>query len=147
MAAPTQDASVVAQAIIDILANPANGLNLAGVFYGDQELIPKVPAATVETGPTQRELGGASSPPQTMIMFNILIMLYEGGLRDNQVTKKAVDVRAEATRAVLHANFRLGGLVIYSLVSSIEPGTAIRKGELIRAARLTWQGTTKLLLG
>lgn len=48
-----------------LIEGAKGGLNISDVYYGDQEKIPRVPTACVDTGSKQRELNGA--PRRTMV--------------------------------------------------------------------------------
>lgn len=141
----TQSLETVTQAFVDLLNLNKVTLGLTDVWYGDQEMIPRTPAAAVESGQKTRELSGA--PDVTTNRFTVFILVYMAKIQDVQTTRKAADQLAESIEALVHQDNTLGGLVIFGMCTSVEPGYAIRGGTLMRAARITWEGFTKLRMG
>ncbi len=139
----TENFSVVATYIQDLLAE-TESLQLTDVFYGDQELIPRTPAACVESGLYSRQYAGVPLRTENEIIVNILV--YFAKIQDVQVTRLQCDQKAEDIMRVLHANVTMGGLVINGWVSSIEPGYSMRNKVLMRSARITWTGKTKTMV-
>jgi len=141
----TQSFEEVTQAIVDLLKEHQDDLGLKDVWYGDQELIPRTPAVAVESGSKTRELTGA--PDVTTNRFTVFVLTYMAKIQDVQTTRKMADQLAEAIELLLHDDTTIGGLVIFGMCTSVEPGYAIRGGTLMRAARITWEGFTKLRMG
>lgn len=144
MPSQTDDFVVVADAVKAVLENAGNGLGFLDVYYGDQELIPRTPAATVEPGGIRSELAGA--PALALNNIPISIMIYHAGVKNTQVTRKECDQKAMLVRGVLHNDLHLGGLVIHGYCTNIESGYAQRSNTLFRATRITWEGTSKVRL-
>lgn len=145
----TSATSTITQALVDLMITNKTALGLKDVFYGDQNLIPKVPSLSVEPGARSREY--TQTGLQTTVDLIEFIMIYHGGYRDVQVTKKATDVLAEAVEAVLHLNRTQIGtadqLVVHSLVTSVEPGFAERGKQIFVVHRLTWEALVKERIG
>jgi hypothetical protein len=142
----TDSEVVFAQWTVDTLSNDAfmatNGIKQ--VIYGDQSKIPVVPMVCVEPSGKRRDFNGL--PRKTQIDFEVYVIIYHGGLRDTQANRKAVDLLAEAIELRLHAFPTCGGLVISSLVSTLESGVANKGGALMRATRLTWTARSQVML-
>lgn len=151
----TADVSVLTQYIVDMLsADPYLGGLLTNplqdVWYGDEALIPRFPTVTVESSNLSSILGGA--PYRTDNDIRVVLIVYASKVQPGEITRKEADQLAYAIRSKLHTDRTLGGLVIHGFVSSIEYGYAVRRttgstATLIRAARLTWDGKNKLMLG
>jgi len=105
-------------AVRDKIEDNLAALGIVDVYFGDQNKIPRVPAACVEPVDKTRELAGV--PRRT----------------DNELQVYILET-------LLHADAQFGGLVIHSLVTSIESGYSHRTGTLYRSSRLTFVGTTK----
>jgi len=143
---PNTDSYVtISQYIKDLLANNTT-LGLQDVWYGDQQLVPRVPAAAVEPGTLRRSLGGVSPGGVTENYIAVYVMVYHAGIKDTQTTKKECDEHAEKIITALHADLTMGGLVIHGFCTEVDPGYATRGGELFFATRIQWEGLTKTRL-
>lgn len=142
MADLTDKITLVTQKIYDIVDANKAALQLRSVFYGDQNLIGKVPAACIESGPRESSLAVAPSYKVPHV-FNVFILIYHAELRSKEVTKKECEEVAEAIEAVINANKNLDGLVLQGNVVGIDPGYAVRSGTMFRATRMQWQGTSQ----
>jgi hypothetical protein len=153
----TDDYSKVALYIENLVKKYQTALGLQDVFYGDMDLIPRTPAACIETGPLVRQLTGAMARVDNS--FTIYIMVYHGKVQDVQLNKLQCDQFAVAIQNKLHTDLRLddpsvdatvtrgNGLVYYGMVTGIEPGYTIRSKSLMRTSRITWEGNSKTNLG
>lgn len=115
-------------------------LGLQDVYYGDQQKIPRTPCATVEAGTQNNLLAGA--PFRVEHDITTYIVLYIAKVTSNQVSKREADLLSAAVTKRLHEDKTMGGLVVYGLVTRIEPGFA-QRGELMQAVRITWTGLSK----
>ena len=131
---------VVADYVLDLLQNDGT-LDLQDVWYGDQELIPRVPCVTIE--PTSVESNLAGIPFMLENQLSISIMVYYGGIRDTQISKRDAIAYAQNVISALHADKTMGGNVIHSFCTGVEHGVAAKNSTLIFASRLTWSGLTK----
>jgi hypothetical protein len=145
---------VIAQRIFALLDAAKTDLmnDNALVFYGDQNRVPVTPALCVESGETGRALGGV--PNRVENTHTCYIILYHSPVDETQTSKLQSEQYAEAVTAFLDTNLTLdldgdGGIVIHGFVRNIEPGYSYKnKGNtLMNSVRLTWQGTTKTILG
>lgn len=145
----TDRIEVVTQAIVDLLkANNASLQNVldGDIYYGDQQKYPRTPAIGVESGSLIRELDGRGGKGVTLNTFQVFCLCYISKVQSVQVSRKEADDFAGDVADVLHSDITLGGLVIHGYVTRIEPGFSIRGGELMRAARVTWQGISKTII-
>lgn len=149
----TADVSVLTQYIqAMIVADPSLGGTIEAfqdVFYGDQDLVPRYPAIAVESAHIESQLDGANYV--TRNTMRVVIIVYASKVQDVQATRLQADQIAVAVRTKLHTDRTMGGNVIHGFVTSIEYGYAVRKASgstsvMIRAARLTWEGITKVAL-
>lgn len=140
--------SPVAQHVKNLLAENTD-LGFKAVFYGDQELIPKTPAAAVSPANITRDLRGV--PFQIQTDFALFIIVYGGQLGDQQGNTLEIDRLTEATSLVIdrdglppqHGGTRFNDMIIHGNVLTIDYGYAIRSNKLVRANRITWTGLTK----
>lgn len=141
----TASLSTVTQYIVDMLDTAKVSLTVDEVYYGDQEKVPNGRHIAVEPVQREREYAGAASSLQMLNTFTVQIFTYVSGMGVESIRKEC-DVLAEAVETLLHADVKLGGLIIMGWVSSNESGYVIRSGALMRCSRLTWMGTSKTLL-
>lgn len=135
----TTSMPVVAQYLKDKLEANKGDLNLQDVFYGDQNKIPRVPAAVVEPEGKTRELVGA--PQYTEVRLTTYILIYHAGVQDVQVTRKECDEAAERVEFLINSDLQMGqypdSLVVHGFVTQIESGYTYRNNTLFRTSRLT----------
>lgn len=131
----TDSMTVVGKYVEGLLRTNQVALALADVFYGDQERIPRTPAACVEPGDKRRSLNGV--PRRTLVDITIYIIVYHYRIRDPQDIREENDLKAEAIETLIHTDCRLGGYVIDSMVTSVESGFQAKGNSLFRASRLT----------
>jgi len=133
----------IAQFLFDQLDDNKTPLGLTDVFYGDQEKIPRVPAVAVESGTKSREINGA--PRRTLNTITAYLIIYHSKIDASvQVTRKEVDLLAEAVESLVHSNSTMDGLVIHSLVTEIQSGYSAKgKTDIYRSARLTVTATSQ----
>jgi hypothetical protein len=145
----TDSVDVVTQTILDKLIANASTLDVTDVnksfFYGEQELLPTTPGFCVVPGPESSQYDGVAGRP-VVITFMTFVMVYAYKVQDVQQNTKTAMQLATAVKGVIHPDVRLGGIVIDCFCSNVEPGYAIKRGDLIAAARLTFQSRSKVLL-
>lgn len=139
----TDNMSTICQYLVDNLAADST-LDFQDVWFGDQELIPRVPCATVDPGETTRILSEARRFVNCIITAYITV--YHGQLDNRGTSLKSALQKGEATRDAIDAYQTLGGLVIFSYCSSVEVGTAVRGNNLLSASRISWEATTQVQL-
>lgn len=134
----TDRTSVLCTYIQNILVN---SLLFEDVWYGDQNMIPRTPAAAVEPGSKTRAWSGTSS--QSENRFSIDVIIFHSRLEDVNLTRKEALEQAEQVEELLHSDLTMGGLVIDSLCTAVEPGYAERGNLLLQATSVTWEGRSK----
>lgn len=139
----TDRTSVIHQAHFDLVEANKVGLGIADVWYGDQARIPRTPAICVEAGAMDREPAGVTGKGNTENTFRIYHLIYVGRVQDVQVNVKQAQELSEALMDLLHVDMRLGGLVLYGYVRTIEPGFVRKADAMLKVQRLLWQGMNK----
>jgi hypothetical protein len=124
------------------IANLTDGT--PAVFYGDQNRIPVTPSACVDPGEKRRELNGA--PRRTAMVITVYILVYHNRVTDIEVVAKQADALTENIETTVHTDADMGGLVIDSLVTSIEFGYQTRGKTLYRVSRLTVEARSQAQL-
>lgn len=114
------------------------------IYYGDQSSFPRTPSFCMDPGTKQRELNGA--PRRTLVTLTNYVIIYHNPVTSMQTVREQDDQMAEALEALIHADAQMGGLVIDSLVTSIESGYLMRGKSMYRASRLTVQATQQDML-
>jgi hypothetical protein len=140
----TDSLVTVSKYIETMLSTNAVALNLEDVFYGDQQRIPRTPAACVESGEKRRALKGA--PRMTLVDITTYIIVYHYKLKSVQEIREDNDLLAEAIETLVHSDCKLGGYVIDSMVTSVESGYQMKGNSLFRASRLTIEARSQVLL-
>lgn len=140
----TDSINEVTQYVKQKLEDHKDTLGLEDVFLGDQDRIPRTPAACVEPGNKTRELAGA--PRRTAVFMEVYTLLYHTDVRDVQENVKAANKLAEDAEALLHQDSDLGGLAIHCYVTEMQPGYVSRGRVLMRATRITLQVQSKVML-
>lgn len=128
------DVAVYLQSLIEANQNALSIPN-NGIYYGDQQRIPVTPCVCIETGDKSSQLNGA--PRRVMTTMTNYILVYHSKVASVEDNRKNDDLFAEAVEDLVHADASMGGLVIDSLVTSIEYGYQMRSNTLFRASRLT----------
>lgn len=141
----TDSVQDVAQYVIDTLNAGKTDSGLQDVWYQDQNLIPRYPAACVIPGDKSREYNGNAR--RTLVTMEVYVNIYFGKVQDVQQNNIATVDIAEIVESQLHQSSQCGPadnpLVIQSLVTDVSPGYANRSGTLVAATRLTFQATSQ----
>ncbi len=141
---PSQDASEVAQKIIDLIKSNLSPLGLKRVDYGDRDNVKSYPSVCVQPGVTSSDYQGAQF--RALNTFEIFVTLYYAvatGLSDR---RKEADQKAEQIRDVLHTDKQMGNTVHSGFVVRMEYGYAQRGGNMLEIVRITWQGQSKTVI-
>jgi hypothetical protein len=126
--------SEVAQAMVDKLKD--SPLDFAEVSFGEENLVPRMPAAMVEPQVKRSEL--YKTGKRTEDTFDLSITILHGRYDDRSITRHDTLEMAEDVKDELHKDTSLGGLVVFGFVNMIEPGFDERAKHLFHATRLTW---------
>ena len=94
----------------------------------------------------RRELQGASNPPRMLNSFTVQIMVYLQELGGVQKLNKDKDLLLDQIQDALHADFTLGGKILFGHCSEIDPGYAVRGNTLMRCGRITYSAQNKSFL-
>ncbi len=152
------DADLEAGTLLKAITPNADGsvpqVHSEDIYYGDQDVIPRVPSVCVEPATKDRDLKSSAAPSGvTENNFTIYILVYHAG-PSGLVARPQADELGEAIEYLLHQDVWLsnGGArpgsdkVIHGFVTRSETGYTYRSKTLYRSVRMTWQGFTKLLL-
>jgi len=124
----------------DTLEREQSALGLEAVYFGST-LVPTYPAAVVEIGSKVRSFQDAAS--RFEIDFTIYINLLHSKIQDGSTSYDEAARLAEGMEEVLHADYTLGGRVIFGMVTRSTPGVVRAASVMLRAFRLRWEGTSK----
>lgn len=146
--AHTDDDTVVALAIRDIILANATTLLLDDVLYGRHNTIPHASGAVITPGGKRRSLAGVSGPGgRTTNSLMVEVALHWSKVGDEETERKAVDDRATAVERLLHTDTTLGGIIIHGFVVSVDRGeTQMASGSMFRSVMMVFDGTTKTYL-
>ena len=138
----------ITEALCELMRDNWSQLGLTGredVYYGDQPRYPRTPSIAVDSGPTTKSLNQIGMHAEETYLRYILI--FHSPIQSLQMTEQEIDQHAETVADLLEQNRSLGGLVIHSHVTAIEPGLTERGGTLLKTTRLTWTGISKTRIG
>lgn len=139
----TYQSSLVSKAIFDLLEANKEELGILEVFDGDRQLIAVTPSVAVIAGDKTRELYGTSV--MNKVNHSVVLMVYHKKIQTIEQNEREVQEFAEAIEAFLDrkANQTLGGLVVFGMVTRVEPGYANRDEKLMRTTRITWEAQSR----
>ncbi len=144
----TDSTDVVTKYILDKLSASAATLGAdprKSFYYGDQVLVPTTPAFCVIPGPETSQYDGVGGRP-VIITFQTFVMVYAYKVQDVQLNMRTALQLATTVKHIIHPDVRLGGNVIDCFCSNVDPGYAVRRGDLIAAARMTFRSRSKVVL-
>jgi len=131
---PTDSYLTLADYILDLLRSNQEELGLKGVYYADRAKIPFTPIACVEPAEKARELNGV--PRRVMTTISVAIIVYTTAITTTEINQRENDKLSEDIEELIHRSPTLDGLVIDSLVVSIESAYLARANSIYRASRL-----------
>ena len=137
----------VAEAIGAILEANKTTWGVKDIYYGDQDRIPRNPAICIETGEKTRELNGA--PRRTLVTLPVYLLVYHNALTAGAAgQRKANDTLAELIETELHKaeNRDLGGIVIHTMCTALEPGYQRKRDALWQTTQITVTATSQVQL-
>jgi hypothetical protein len=133
--------SEVAKGIISYLNDSKDELGIRRVWYGDDDMVPETPAITVVPGNMTTEISETAFTITNQIP--IILTVLHSRLDNQEVNREQCDEKAFDIRQELHKDPRMGGLVVFGYVSSMEPGFTTRQRVMLRATRIIWSGMSK----
>lgn len=142
----TDSSEVIATYIYNKLNDPTNktAMQVIDVWYGDQTILPRTPAICVAPGNKRRQFQGATF--RTLNNIETYVWVYYGKLQDVQQNLHGVMTITDAIELLVHSDLKLGGNVVAVLCTQSEPGIAQKSGDLMMAARLTFESMSKTTL-
>lgn len=148
MTTHTNNTSVLASYIKNLLLTNMQLLGLKDVLYGNQLMLPRSPVAVITPGPKRRELAGVSAPGgRTMNYLTVNIDVYSSKIGNEEDERLALDQLSEQVEFVLHHDVQMGGNIIHGFVTDWTPGeTTLQGNSQFRWVRLSFVGLTKTYL-
>jgi hypothetical protein len=148
MADISDDLNTITEAYEALLMANKDTLGLEDVFYGDQVLIPRVPAACVIAGHKKREW--RTAPRGMFNTFRVDILVYHYQVQESMSSESARQATktAEALEDLIHRveNKSLGGLVVHQYVTDVDPRFASRGGNQFKVTQLTMEAINQTQL-
>lgn len=143
----------VANRFFTILDEVKAELGIQDVWFGDQILVPRVPAVCVEPGTERRQIQGV--PDMTLMLIETGFYIYHSKVdRTQQLARRECNAFAQRIKNYLHVNhLRLYSddtntqqLTIHGFCTLLDPGYTYRQGTLYNAVQMVWTSTTKTSL-
>lgn len=143
----TDDDTVVAEYIFNLIdANKAN-LLITTVLYGNHNTLPNAGVAVVTAMGKRRMLVGASAPGgRTENQLIVVIDLHWSRVGDEATERRAADDRATALENLIHSDVTLGGLIIHGFISDVDRGETNTNASMFRSVRMAFSGKTRTYL-
>lgn len=114
--------------------------NLWGIYYGDQEKIPKNVTVCVEPNIKRTDL--KNSQRGVSREFEIFVLVYFTSLNQTgQLNRRDADALAEEIEAYLNSDPQAGGSLIHCMVTEVASGYSSKDGTIVKSSRLTFNGT------
>jgi hypothetical protein len=143
----TDNDTVVAQAIFDLIEANKVDLALDDVLWGNQEMIPRASAAIVIPLGKRRVLAGVTAPGgRTENTLLVTIEISRSKVGTEAVERKAVDDTGTAIELLIHSDTTLGGIVIHGFVEQTDRGEVTITSGQYRTVRLMYAARTKTYL-
>ncbi len=143
----------VADALVARLESQSVTLGLQDVHYGDQRLLPELPAVCVEPNTQERERTGTGERTRNdlscwVLVYGTIDMSEDD--RDAQRTQRTVDVLTDLIAVDLNTYAKhgstLGGIITEGLCTRVEYGYAVRERTLLRGNRILFLATSTTML-
>lgn len=143
----TDDDTVLALAIKNILIANKAALELDDVLYGNHNMIPRASAAIVTAMGKNRALQGVAAPRGvTMNTLNVIISLHYSKVTDEETGRIAADNHATTIENLIHVDTTVGGIIIHGYITDVARGETEFNGSMFRSVIMTYSGITKLPL-
>ena len=125
---------------------PPGGDEVKDIYPAEQRLVPKFPAFLIVPGPINRQL--VQTGMQAELSLRVFIYIMHAKLTKTRSERTQEDIRmARKVSQFLHANKKLDGNVIHSLVEAEIPGSlAGPQGLAVVGTRLDWVATQREVL-
>src|SRR6185503_5567674 len=144
----TDNDTVLALAIRDIIEANKGALGLDIVLYGYHNLIPTSTAAVVMARGKTRALAGVQGPGgRTLNKLMIGIDIHRSKVGDEETERIAVDETATTLEDLINNDTTVGGLIIHGFFDRVDRGdTSFMNGSMFRTVVMSYTGTTKTLI-
>lgn len=128
-----------------LLVTNQTALGLKGVWYGDDDFIPKYPAVVCLAEGMDRSLHSTRSFKLDLI---VSLYVFHAEMNATYRTRTRNDLMlVDAVRGVLHADYTLAGNIVFGFIQREQPGIGNRpKGPGIVSTSLTWTGESRAAL-
>jgi len=140
----TNKVSEIAEYLVDLISQNKTALGVDEVYYGDQQ---KLNAGVVVCIEPDEKITTLKGHPRVMrVEFSLQIFVYHAMLQSAIASRRANDKCAEAIETLIHEHYILGGLVIDSVVASIQSGIVTKSNSIVRASRMEFRATSQVIL-
>lgn len=131
--------------IHDLLDAQKEFLGINYVGFGNERLLGKYPSVVVTPDPLDRSVVATH---QFAVILNVSIWVYHAKLTEGHKIRTMEDIKlAEEVTKALHADYTLGGNVVFGFVDGETPGAVARlvqgKAQAVIGTRLTWTAESR----
>lgn len=145
----TDNTSVLAGYIRDLIEANKVSLGIKQVLFGNQNDIPYTPTVVVTPGIKRRELRGVAAPGgRTINRMQVFVLVMTSKVGDEATERMNVDKLSEAVEKLLHTDVQMGGLIIHGFVNNWTPTETFfqqTQGQF-RTVRMTYEGMSETYL-
>lgn len=140
----TDNLDVVGEAIKAVIEAEKAALGLTDVWYGDQQLVPRMPAVAVD--PRRVRTRPSDTGHMARNDFEVDLYVYHSKLQGPTTNLKECLQLANSIKDLLHDDVMLGGLIVYGHVEEIATGYSTKSNVIIKSTRIQWVGLSKTRL-
>lgn len=133
----------IVDAMVSLMEENLEVLQIKRVYWGDQEKIPEYPAVCVAPFPKDRSLTGEGATHRFAIVHRIGIYVYHGQVQSSELNHRAATKLAEDVEQLLHANTDMAGTVIFGFVNRMQPGFTMKEQTMVKVTRLLWEARSR----
>jgi hypothetical protein len=143
----TDDDTVLATAIRDLINLNKADLGVSIVLYGNHIMVQSSPAVVVKAAGKDRTLIGVQGPGgRTDNGLNIVVEVHISEVGDEETERRKVDSLATSIEHLLHSDTTIGGIIIHGFVTSATRGDTLISGSMFRSVIMTFAGRTRTLI-
>ena len=144
----TDDDTVLALAIFDLLDTNKSALGLELILYGYHTLIPTSTAAVVMARGNTKTLAGVQGPGgRTLNNLMVGIDIHRSKVGDESTERIVVDETSKSVMSLVHADTTVGSLIIHGFFDRTDRGdTSFMNGSMFRTVVMSFTGVTKTLI-
>lgn len=144
----TDDDTILATAIRDLINANKNDFGIDDVLYGYHIMIPRASAVIVQAAGYIKNLVGVQGPGgRADNQLNVGIDVHISAVGDEETERRKVDDLSKLITTLLHEDTTVGGIIIHGFVNGATRGnTIMANNSMFRTVQMTFVGRTRTLI-